>query len=241
MLTYYQYIVYLLLIGYGVHIMTLLKDKAPIKRRSKGEQTRNQILNAAIVVLARQGIKGTTHRAIATEAQLQLSLTTYYFKDIQELVHEAFMLSSTKTISRAGAAWLPALEMLDSFTKTQLKKLSTRQEIAINLIDMATFYLVNKIKNCATELAIEQLLFTEIQTTPKLRSLAHAHRDTLLVPFVQLSTYFNPQNPHLDADIMLTIFTQIEYRNLVVDADDIDVEYIQQMVQRVIHWIMQIK
>ncbi|MCJ8295598.1 MAG: TetR family transcriptional regulator, partial [Colwellia sp.] len=71
-----------------------------VKRRSKGERTRERILIAAIEVLALNGIKGTTHRAIARHAQLQLSLTTYYFKDIQELIHQAFKLNSERIISR---------------------------------------------------------------------------------------------------------------------------------------------
>jgi DNA-binding transcriptional regulator YbjK len=218
--------------------MTMIQEKAPVKRRSKGEQTRNQILNAAIEILATQGIKGTTHRAVANHAQLQLSLTTYYFKDIQELVHEAFMLSSTKTVSRAGAAWLPAFEILDSYTKTQLKIKSLRNELAEVLATMATNYLVNKIKEHPTELAIEQLLFTEIQITPQLRELAQTHRHALILPFIQLCSYFNKTNASVDADIMLTLFTQIEYRNLVISADEIDVNYIHQVVQRLVQWIM---
>lgn len=221
--------------------MSTLIEKSAIKRRSKGELTRNKILNAAIKILASQGIKGTTHRAIATEAQLQLSLTTYYFKDIQELVHEAFMLSSTKTVTRAGAAWLPAFEVLDTFTKTQLKKLSLRTELAETLTNMATRYLVKKVKEHPSELIIEQLLFTEIQVTPKLRNLAKNHRQALLTPFFQLCSYFNKESAELDADIMLTIFTQLEYRNLVIPSEEINIETIHETVKRVVNWVMQIK
>jgi DNA-binding transcriptional regulator YbjK len=39
-----------------------------VKRRSKGEKTREKILVAAIEVLALNGIKGTTHRASASHA-----------------------------------------------------------------------------------------------------------------------------------------------------------------------------
>lgn len=218
--------------------MSELKDKPTTKHRSKGEQTRHQILTAAIAVLVEQGIKGTTHRAIASKANLQLSLTTYYFKDIQELVHEAFMLSSHKTISQAGAAWFAAFDLLDSYTKTQLKKVSLRKELALILTDMATRYLINKIKENRTELIIEQLLFTEIQTTPQLRELALHHRKTLLAPFIKLCGYFNKENATLDADLMFTIFTQLEYRNLLIEPHLIDESYIQQAIQRIISLII---
>lgn len=221
--------------------MSTATAKAPIKRRSKGEQTRNQILNAAIEVLASQGIKGTTHRAIATHADIQLSLTTYYFKDIQELVHEAFMLSSTKTVSKAGAAWIQAFKLLDAYPKAQLKKTAIKTELATLLCEMATQYLVNKIITSPIELTIEQLLFTEIQVTPQLRELAHHHRNALLAPFVKLCSYFNKSTAETDADIMLTLFTQLEYRNLMNPSNQIDIKTIEQTVKRIIHWIMQIK
>ena len=59
-----------------------------INRRAKGEQTRNKILEAAIEVIAKLGVKGTTHRAVALQADTQLSLTTYYFKDIKDFPTE---------------------------------------------------------------------------------------------------------------------------------------------------------
>jgi len=69
-------------------------EQPAVLRRSKGERTKKLILESAIVMLAEHGIKGTTHRAIATHANLQLSLTTYYFKDIQDLVQQAFELNA---------------------------------------------------------------------------------------------------------------------------------------------------
>lgn len=215
--------------------------KSPVKRRSKGEQTRLQILEAAVNVLARNGIKGTTHRAIANEAQLQLSLTTYYFKDIQELVHEAFILSSSNTIANAGLAWTQTFELLDSYTKTKLKRVSTRQELAKTLTQIATSYCVNKIKENSVDLAVEQLLFTEIQITPQLRALAANHREALLAPFTKLCSYFNPEQADIDGDIMLTVFTQLEYRHLTLLTDEIDEDYIKARIARIVNSVLQVK
>ncbi|WP_286235504.1 TetR/AcrR family transcriptional regulator [Thalassotalea sediminis] len=220
--------------------MSLIKEKNVVKRRSKGEQTRNQILNAAIEVLAANGIKGTTHRAIANQAQLQLSLTTYYFKDIQELVHEAFLLSSNRTLEKARLAWLQIFELLDSYTKTQLKKGSIRRELADTLSKIATDYLINKLKENPVDLAVEQFLFTEVQVSPALRQLATSHRDTLIAPFERLCGYFSPETATIDADILLTVFTQLEYRNLVAPKA-VDVDYIYSIVERLLMAVLRVK
>jgi len=221
--------------------MSQLKENSKVKRRSKGEQTRNQILKSAIDILASQGIKGTTHRAVANHAKLQLSLTTYYFKDIQELVHQAFMLSSNITVAHAGAAWLQAFELLDTYNKAELKKVSIREQLRDQLTQMATQYIVDKVSHQRIELTIEQLLFTEIQISPQLRELAQSHRNALLGPFVKLCSYFNEQQSHLDGDILLTVFTQLEYRNLMMAKQDIDTKSINNTVERLLSWVLQVK
>ena len=58
--------------------MSTTNEQTIKKRRSKGERTKHLILESAIAILAKQGIKGATHRAIASHANIQLSLTTYY-------------------------------------------------------------------------------------------------------------------------------------------------------------------
>jgi len=221
--------------------MSLLQENLPIKRRSKGEQTRIQILNAAIEVLAQQGIKGATHRAIALKAEIQLSLTTYYFKDIQELVHQAFQLSSSQTLFRIENVWQMAFDLIESYDKTSLRKVAVKEELRDSLAELATQYLHKKIIEQPVALAVEQLLFTEIQISPALRQLANSHRQALLQPFIQWCRYFNKYNPQVDADIMLTMFTQLEYRNLSVDTEFIDIDEIKAITTRTIGIAMNLK
>lgn len=221
--------------------MLATKENVTVKRRSKGEQTRNNILVAAIEILAKNGIKGTTHRAIANHANIQLSLTTYYFKDIQELVHQAFKLNAEQTSQLIDFAWQQAFDYLNSIGKAQLKKVSVRAQVREQLAQLATEYIMNKVTERAMTLAVEQLLFTEIQTTPQLRELANQHRVALLAPFIKLCSYFEPNNANIDGEILFTIFTQIEYRNIMPDVENIDRDAIYQQVNRVIGWIMKLK
>jgi len=221
--------------------MFMTKESTPVKRRSKGEQTRLLILQSATEVLAKNGIKGTTHRAIANHANIQLSLTTYYFKDIQELVHQAFTLCSSQITAKTSLAWQPAVDLLTSVNKTSLRKVSEKEKLRNKLSEMATRHLINRIINSPVELAVEQLLFTEVQVSPQLLALANMHRATLLTPFIRLCKFFNSHDPHIDADIMLTVFTQLEYRNLAVPAKQLDTENIHEIVSRTIGNIMNLK
>ena len=221
--------------------MTAIMEKSPVKRRTKGEQTRKQILHAAIEVLAQNGIKGTTHRAIANHAGIQLSLTTYYFKDIQELVHQAFQLNSAETMSKAHFAWQKPFELLDSYSKTELRKVALREQLRETLTDIATSYLLEKVKEQPIMLAVEQLLFTQVQTTPELRQLAKSHREALMSPFIRLCRYFSKNTAEIDADILLTVFTHLEYKNLGIHFDLVDQNEIHEKLFRVISWMLKLK
>jgi len=220
---------------------TRTQDKSTTKHRTKGEQTKKLILNAAIEVLAQNGIKGTTHRAVANQANIQLSLTTYYFKDIHELVHQAFQLNSEQVTEEAGSAWRKAFQLLDDYDKTSLRKVSVREKLCAELAQISTQYLTAKIINQPVSLAVEQLLFTEIQVTPALRALARQHKELLITPFIRLCRYFNKQDPETTADIMLTMFTQLEYRNLPLASESIDEEEIRAVTRRLIAWMMGLK
>ena len=215
-------------------------NKLPIKRRSKGEKTREKILVAAIEILALNGVKGTTHRAIATHAELQLSLTTYYFKDIQELIHQAFKLNSKRILSHADPVLETAFSIITKVPKKELRKTTTKLALCDQLTNMASLHLIDTIKHQAISLTVEQLMFTETQVTPSLRLLSQEHELSQLIPYKELCQFFNKINPEVDAKIMYTIFSQLRYAQLYKQVN-IDTLIIEQTVRRVIAWIMSIK
>jgi AcrR family transcriptional regulator len=220
--------------------LTEKHKKLPVKRRSKGELTREKILIAAIEVLALNGIKGTTHRAIASHAQLQLSLTTYYFKDIQELIHQAFKLNSDRILSRADTILEAAFTTITSIEKKELRKTVVKEVLCQKLAEMTAEHLIDNIKHQAISLAVEQLMLTEIQVTPELRLLVQEHELAQLVPYEQLCSFFNKVSPELDAKIMYTVFSQLQYSQLTKQVS-IDVNLISQTTRRIISWIMSLK
>jgi len=50
---------------------------------------RDELVRAAVALLAEGGVRAITHRAVATRAGLPLAATTYYFQSIQDLTEEA--------------------------------------------------------------------------------------------------------------------------------------------------------
>jgi DNA-binding transcriptional regulator YbjK len=66
--------------------------KREIKARSSAEVRRNEILEAAIRVVADGGPDAITFRRVADRARVPLGSLTYYFESREDLVREAFRL-----------------------------------------------------------------------------------------------------------------------------------------------------
>src|SRR5690554_1035828 len=67
-------------------------------RREGSEQRRRSILEAALRIIVREGIRNVRHRAVAKEADVPLSATTYYFKDISDLIADTFTLFAEQAL-----------------------------------------------------------------------------------------------------------------------------------------------
>lgn len=65
----------------------------PRRRRRHDPDRRNRIARAAVAVVARDGIDGLTHRAVAKEADVPLGSTTYHFADKDELLRSAIEIA----------------------------------------------------------------------------------------------------------------------------------------------------
>lgn len=66
----------------------------------KGERRREEILRAALRVIGAHGADSVTHRAVAREAGVPLSATTYYFASKDELLEQTFLMAAREETER---------------------------------------------------------------------------------------------------------------------------------------------
>lgn len=55
-------------------------------RRARGDRRRAEIIRATLAVVTRDGASGVTHRAVAKQAGITTSLSTYYFATLDDLL-----------------------------------------------------------------------------------------------------------------------------------------------------------
>ena len=211
------------------------------KRRSKGEKTREAILDGALRVIARDGLRSVTHRAVAAEAGVQLSLTTYYFKDIESLMEQAFELFCSRARPNNEQIWVELFDYLDHYSQADLRKNAVREKICQDLAAKATDIVLKGIRENPEGLAVEQVFFSRVPQASGLRAMAAEHRRTLLNPLIELCRRFNREDPEVDAALILDTLTRLEYEALVTDTDSIDRDHIQRLLRRQIGWALGLK
>jgi TetR/AcrR family transcriptional regulator, regulator of biofilm formation and stress response len=73
---------------------------ATVARRPPPEAIRAAIIEATIRLIGRDGVDGVTHRAVAREAGVSLSSTTYHFASKDEIVSDALRRVAAIEIDR---------------------------------------------------------------------------------------------------------------------------------------------
>lgn len=220
--------------------MLATNEQLPKIRRSKGERTKHLILESAIAILAKHGIKGATHRAIASHAKIQLSLTTYYFKDIQELVQQAFALNSSNIINDVDSLWLPIIDLIDKYNKAELRRVSVRVELRKKLSDLLVQLATTDSINNRQQLIVEQQLFSEIQVTSTLRLIAKQQLLAQLQPCLQLCRYFAKDGVEVNANILLSEMKRVTHHQLFSENSE-NSENMHSTISQVLAIVIRVK
>ncbi len=80
---------------------------------ARGEERRVQVLEATLRLLAREGPRAVTHRAVAREAGTSLRATTYYFSSRDELLVEALTHYARNAFARFDRLRAPLADVGD--------------------------------------------------------------------------------------------------------------------------------
>lgn len=75
----------------------------PATHRASGRARRAALLEAAVEVIAEQGVAGATHRSIAARAGMSTSTTSYFFSSLDDLVAAALQVVGDRIVARVDA------------------------------------------------------------------------------------------------------------------------------------------
>lgn len=197
-------------------------------RRAGSEQRRKTILEAALQIIVREGVRSVRHRAVAREADVPLSATTYYFKDISDLISDTFTLfaerAMTEVIEPFNAQVMPLLEQFDA---SSIDDANRREEIINTLADMTAAFIINEVLTKREHLIAERAFMQEALLDDRLRSLADLYTQKQVDFMLQACEKLRTPEPRRDAHFLMANIMHIEYR-LLIDPEAIDQENLKQ-------------
>lgn len=108
---------------------------------AKNEARRARLADAGIAVLAREGSRGLTHRAIDAEAEVPTGTTSNYFRSRQALISGIFdrigqRLAPTPEDLEIRSAEPPSRELFADYIRDIVRRLLTQREVTLALFEL---------------------------------------------------------------------------------------------------------
>lgn len=189
-------------------------------RRAGSEQRRRAILEAALSIIVRDGIRNVRHRAVAREADVPLSATTYYFKDISDLIADSFTLFAEKSMEEVIEPFRQQVfALLDQMADAP--EGADRDALIEQLAGMVTGFIVNEVVEKRDHLVAEQAFMQEAVLDDRLRPLAIAYNKAQEDVLAKACEKMGTANPAIDAELLLALFLRHEYL-LLLDPEQIN-------------------
>ncbi|WP_444883776.1 TetR/AcrR family transcriptional regulator [Microbulbifer sp. PSTR4-B] len=164
-------------------------------QRADSRLRRKAILEATLRLIVKEGIRGIRHRAVAREANVPLAATTYYFKDLNDLISDSF----TYFVEQG----LESTRQLQEESFNAARNLSSQERASSSshklLVQQLTRFILTHVRNQAedrdrrlVELAFRNEALRNEQLTRAVRMSSHA-RESLIQEFFHLLGVVDPE------------------------------------------------
>lgn len=206
--------------------------------RAKSEMRRLEILEAALRIAASEGLRGVKHRAVAREAGVPLAATTYYFRDIHELICDSFMLFAEKARDNLDGFYGTINLVLDSIPAEALNRSGPgRDELTKRLSAIATAYLYEQFTTRREQVLAEQVFLTEALRDGRLAGLARKYREAWTAGLRQILERLDSPSPARDAALLVNVTLGMGYDSLLIGRA-VDYSTLSETVERVVGLVL---
>jgi DNA-binding transcriptional regulator YbjK len=206
--------------------------------RQGSEQRRQEILDAAMRIVVRDGVRAVRHRAVAAEAGVPLSATTYYFKDIDDLLTDTFAQYVERSAAYMAKLWVDNEGLLREMIDRGDGSPAARSRLADEIARLMTDYVHRQLVTRREHLMAEQAFRQEALLNPRLAGLVRSHQQILLQGSCQLFQVLGSREPHQDAKVLTAIIGRMEYQGLLNDAEPDAEEEMLGILTRYMHLVL---
>lgn len=205
--------------------------------RQGSEQRRQAILDAAMRIIVRDGVRAVRHRAVAAEAQVPLSATTYYFKDIDDLITDTFAQFVERSAAQMAAFWA-GTQVLEEMVGRLDGSEQARRQLADEIAALAVQYVQRQLRERRDHLIAEQAFQQEVLLNPRLRELVRAHRQILQQGVTHFFEVLGSRQPEQDAVLLTAAIVRMEYQGLLDGVEHLDSQGMLAILKRYMNLVL---
>ncbi len=190
----------------------ILQYRGRAALRSDSRARRKAILEAALRVIERDGVRGVKHRAVAAEAEVPLAATTYYFDDIQSLLHDAFVhYVETRLSDNSTSVQNQAYLLIQQFDEAPGVSVEQRRHRLIEgIVDLLFDYVLLQVGQTADR-RVEVAFRHEALCNEDLAAVIAIPHGIQLQAIEECLTVLKSQNPQADAQVVMGTLLYLEY------------------------------
>lgn len=181
---------------------------------ARGHATRLAILEAALGLIARQGVHAVTHRAIAADAGVALASTTYFFDSLPQLLLEAFQ----HYVAQSHEGNMQALGEAADLVAHSVAGGESRAALQAQVLDFIVGFMTRQLQQSARGQAVEAQFLNMAHPTPDLAAAITAYRQALVDGMAAVLAPLTGAHAPLDASLLLGVIHRFDAEGLRAGA-----------------------
>lgn len=211
---------------------TLVNYQGKKISRASGLERRLLIIKATWRIIIKNGMRGVRHRAVASEAGVPLAATTYYFRNLEELITSAF----THWAEQAAVYNVRFREDCDAvisdIDESSMQDKRVRTKLAEQVSELTCAHIVNQIVKRSDDRILELAFQHEALRNDKLKTLVVSQQYAFIKGLKAFHKKIGSKAPEADARISISIISRLEQEASMLGLDEFDQSCISSAVRR---------
>ncbi|BFM16372.1 TetR family transcriptional regulator [Maricurvus nonylphenolicus] len=199
--------------------------------RSDGKASRTAILDATLIIILRDGIRSVKYKSVAEVAGVTQSSIAYYFKDIPQLITEAFLHYLEGYEVGMEVARGVGKKILAKYKGQDLQAREVREAIVNDHVNSLMYIIASGDEDSATYMLLDRIFRNEMLQNPDLFGALRAQDQKDLEAMEHFFQALGCKFPEEDAVQLFSLLWFLSERLLQNRHSDSEITYARRMLR----------
>ncbi|WP_144391310.1 TetR/AcrR family transcriptional regulator [Pleionea sediminis] len=204
---------------------SLFNYRGRIPTRADGKARREALLEATLQLIIADGVRAVRHRAVAEKAEVPLAATTYYFADIYDLIHDAFVYFTEKVMQQAREFESESFKLLENLSESETYE---HNFLVSKVAEFATQYFYQQSQDKDSRI-LEQVIRTQALRDKKIAEIISAIEQRQLDSIEHFLERLKLDNRDVRSQVVHGLFLRIKYE---LSTDSISFDEVREIFQK---------